>query len=152
MYINNMSWQSVAQMSAYRNSASFSPSHEESAKKTVETKSSAPASLDLFSEKAVLIFSHLTSGFSSAEKEAARESLSSIGRAAAFASANGFESQNDLALVSQYFNNFNGVLSDDAIKKMIHAKLDNPDHENRVFLERFAAALDEPLRSIDIKV
>jgi len=121
-------------------------------KKPAEQREVSPVSLENFSEKAILTFANLTSEFSVQEKEAAREALSSIGKAAAFASINGFESQNERNVVSQFYGNFSGVLSDEAIKKMIHAKLDNPNYENRVFLEKFAVALDEPLRGIDIKV
>lgn len=109
-------------------------------------------SLENFSEKAILIFANLTSDFSVQEKETAREALSSIGKAAAFAATNGFETQSERNVVSQFYGNFSGVISDEAIKKMIHAKLDNPNYENRAFLEKFAAALDEPLKGIDIKV
>lgn len=121
-------------------------------KKPAEQREVVPISLENFSEKAILTFVNLTSEFSVQEKETAREALSSIGKAAAFASTNGFESQNERNVVSQFYGNFSGVLSDEAIKKMIHAKLDNPNYENRVFLEKFAAALDEPLKGIDIKV
>jgi hypothetical protein len=123
-----------------------------SQQKSVQQKEVSSASLENFSERAILTFANLTSEFSAQEKEAAREALSSIGKAAAFASTNGFETQNERNIVSQLYGNFSGVLSDEAIKKMIHAKLDNPNYENRVFLEKFAAALDEPLKGIDIKV
>ena len=121
-------------------------------KQSSEQKEVSQASLENFSEKAILTFVNLTSQFSTQEKEAAREALSSIGKAAAFASTNGFESQTERNVVSQFYGNFSGVLSDEAIKKMIHAKLDNPNYESRVFLEKFATALDEPLKGIDIKV
>jgi hypothetical protein len=117
-----------------------------------ERRAVAQASLENFSEKAILTFANLTSEFTVQERETAKEALSSIGKAAAFASTNGFESQNERNVVSQYYGNFSGVLSDEAIKKMIHAKLDNPNYDNRVFLEKFAKALDEPLKGINIKV
>lgn len=123
-----------------------------SQQKSVQQKEVSSASLENFSEKAILTFANLTSEFSVQEKDAAREALSSIGKAAAFASTNGFETQNERNVVSQFYGNYSGVLSDEAIKKMIHAKLDNPNYENRAFLEKFAAALDEPLKGIDIKV
>jgi len=143
MYINN-------------NSAFLYSAPEEKSfllqKRPAEQREVSPASLENFSEKAILTFANLTSEFSTQEKEVAREALSSIGKAAAFAATNGFETQNERNVVSQFYGNFSGVLSDEAIKKMIHAKLDNPNYENRVFLEKFAAALDKPLKGIDIKV
>lgn len=123
-----------------------------SQQKPVHKKEVSSASLENFSEKAILTFANLTSGFSKQEKEAAKEALSSIGKAAAFASTNGFETQNERNVVSQFYGNFSGVLSDEAIRKMIYAKLDNPNYENRVFLEQFAVALGEPLKGINIKV
>ncbi len=143
MYINN-------------NSAFLYSAPEEKSllqqQKPLGQKEAAPASLEYFSEKAILTFANLTSEFSVEEKWAAREALSSIGKAAAFASTNGFETQSERNVVSQFYGNFSGVLSDAAIQKMIHAKLDNPNYENRVFLEKFSAALDEPLKGLDIKV
>jgi len=120
--------------------------------KAVETKVSTLPSLQNFSEKAILIFERLTVGFTPEQKENVTESLASIGKAAAFAATNGFNSQNERNVVSQYFGNFTGVLSDEAIQKMIHAKLDNPNFENRAFLEEFAQELGQPLQGINIKV
>lgn len=123
-----------------------------SQQKPVQQKEVSSASLENFSEKAIMTFANVTSEFSIQEKESAREALSNIGKAAAFASTNGFETQNERNVVSQLYSNFSGVLSDEAIKKMIYAKLDNPNYENRGFLEKFAAALEEPLKGIDITV
>lgn len=120
--------------------------------KAVHAQPSQQASLEYFSEKAILIFERLTAGFAPSQKENARESLASIGKAAAFAATNGFNSQSELNVVSQYFGNFSGVISDEAIQKMIRAKLDNPNFENRVFLESFAQELGQPLQGINIKV
>jgi len=108
--------------------------------------------LENFGEKATLVFQNLSSGLSAQERNEAVETLNSIGKAAAFSSINGFESQSERMVVSQYFENFGGVLSDEAIKKMIFSKLDNPQIKNRDFLENFAKALDEPLQSINIRV
>lgn len=143
MYINNNS--------AFLYSAPEDKSFV-SQQKSVQHKGVSPASLENFSEKAILTFANMTSEFSVDEKQAAREALSNIGKAAAFASTNGFDTQNERNVVSQLYGNFSGVLSDEAIKKMIYAKLDNPNYENRVFLEKFAAALEEPLKGIDITV
>ena len=120
--------------------------------KAVEQKNIVHDKLENFSEKAILIFESVTAGYSTAQKVDAKQALNSIGKAAAFSSMNGFESQEERLVVSQYFGTFSGVLSDDAIKKMIHTKLDNPNFENRHFLEKFASALDAPLQSIDIKI
>ncbi len=120
--------------------------------KPVEVKSPSVPFLQYFSEKAILVFERLTYEFSPEQKERSRESLSSIGKAAAFASVNGFNTQNERNVVSQYFENFSGVLSDEAIQKMIRTKLDNPNYENREFLEKFAQELGEPLQGINIKV
>ncbi len=121
-------------------------------KKTTSSETSKQASLEHFSEKAILIFERSTAGFTPSQKENVRESLASIGKAAAFAATNGFNSQNELNVVSQLYGNFSGIISDEAIQKMIRAKLDNPDFENREFLERFAHELGEPLQGINIKV
>ncbi len=120
--------------------------------KSVEVQPSSAPSLQHFSEKAILVFEKLTYDFAPEHKERARESLASIGKAAAFASVNGFNTQNERNVVSQYFGNFSGVLSDEAIQKMIRTKLDNPNFENREFLESFAQELGEPLKGINIKV
>lgn len=112
----------------------------------------AVPSLEHFSEKATLIFENLSMGLSPQEKNETIETLNNIGKAAAFSSMNGFESQSERMVVSQFFENFSGVLSDEAIKKMIFSKLDNPGYKNRDFLENFAKALDKPLQSINIRV
>ena len=140
-----------------QNSSSFLYSPPEDKALLAHTKAAEPKNIahnvfEHFSEKALLTFESVTAGFSPQQKEEAAEALSSIGKAAAFASTNGFESQDERRVVSQYFGNFSGVLSDEAIKKMIHTKLDNPAFKNRDFLEKFATALDAPLQSIDIKV
>ena len=113
---------------------------------------SVKVGLENFSEKAILTFESLSSALSPQEKTEITVTLNTIGKAAAFSSMNGFESQDERMLVSQYFENFGGVLSDEAIKKMIFSKLDNPHFKNRDFLERFATALDEPLQGINIRV
>lgn len=123
-----------------------------SLKKENDEKVSTGPSLKNFSEKATLTFEDLAMGLDKEEKNDLVESLNSIGKAAAFFSMNGFESQSERMLISQYFENFGGVLSEDAIKKMIYSKLNNPSYKNRDFLERFAKALDEPLQSINIRV
>lgn len=120
--------------------------------KPIEQKNVVPVTLENFSEKAILVFKSVTAGYTAEQKADAKRALHSIGKAAAFASMNGFESQEERLVISQYFGNFSGVLSDDAIKKMIHTKLDNPNFENRQFLEKFVSALDSPLQRIDIKV
>jgi len=117
-----------------------------------EGKASSLPSLQNFSEKAILIFEKMTVGFTPEQKQNATESLASIGKAAAFAATNGFDTQNERNIISQYFGNYSGVLSDEAIRKMIHTKLDNPNFENREFLETFAKELSEPLQGINIKV
>ena len=118
-------------------------------KGSVESKS---IQLEHFTEKANLTFENMSFGLSESEKSAVAESLNSIGKAAAFASINGFESQEERLVVAQYFGNFSGVISDDAIKKMIFSKLNNPNHAHRAFLEDFAKQLDEPLAQINIRV
>jgi hypothetical protein len=117
-----------------------------------EEKSSLKASLKNFSEKAVLLFESLTAQLNPEQKEEAAKALSSISKAAAFASMNGYESQNERLLVNHYFGNLSGVLSDDAIKKIILSKLNNPEIKSREFLEKFASALDLPLQKIDIRI
>ncbi len=121
-------------------------------KTVTKTQTSQQASLEHFSEKAILIFERSTAGFTPSQKENVRESLASIGKAAAFAATNGFNSQNELNVVSRVYGNFSGIISDEAIQKMIRAKLDNPNFENRAFFERFAQELGEPLQGINIKV
>lgn len=120
--------------------------------KAVRSKSLEQVPLEHFSEKAILIFEKLTAGATPSQKENARESLASIGKAAAFAATNGFNSQSELNVVSQFYGNFSGVISDEAIQKMIRTKLDNPNFENREFLESFAEELGQPLQGINIKV
>ncbi len=145
-------------MSMYiQNSSSFlySPQDDKLSapqSKGIQVKPASTPSLENFSEKAVLVFENLSSSLSPQDKTEMIETLSSIGKAAAFSSMNGFESQSERRVVSQYFENYSGILSDEAIKKMIFSKLDNPDYKNRDFLERFANALDEPLQSINIRV
>ncbi len=123
-----------------------------SLKKENDEKVSADPSLKNFSEKATLAFEDLAMGLDKEEKNDLVENLNSISKTAAFFSMNGFESQSERILISQYFENFGGVLSEDAIKKMIYSKLNNPSCKNRDFLERFAKALGEPLQSINIRV
>jgi len=118
-------------------------------KGSVQTES---VKLQNMSEKANLTFDNLSFGMSQQEKDKVAESLNSIGKAAAFAAINGYDSQDERLVVTQYFGNFSGVISDDAIKKMIASKLNNPNYENREFLENFSQQLDEPLRSINITV
>ncbi len=120
--------------------------------KTDESQAISFSSLHNFSEKAVLVFEKLTAGYTSEQKQRVKESLASIGKAAAFAATNGFTTQNERNIVSQYFGNFSGVLSDEAIRKMIHTKLDEPSFENREFLEKFAQELSQPLQGINIRV
>ena len=120
--------------------------------KTMRSQGSEQVSLEHFSEKAILIFEKLTAGFAPSQKENVQESLASIGKAAAFASTNGFNSQSELNVVSQLYGNFSGVISDEAIQKMIRTKLDNPNFKNRAFLESFAKELGQPLQGINIKV
>lgn len=117
-----------------------------------QTHETSNHSLENFSEKAMLIYEKSTAGMNPEQKEKIRESLSSIGKAAAFASINGFDSQNERNVVSQYFGNLSGVVSDETIRKMIHSKLDNPSFENREFFENFSNELDRPLQGINIKV
>jgi len=108
--------------------------------------------LENFSEKAQINFESLSSAFSKEKKAELIKTLNNIGKAAAFSSMNGFNSQEERLLVSQYFNNFEGVISDDMIKKMIFSKLDNANLEEAEFLRDFASSLDEPLQSINITV
>lgn len=138
-----------------------SPSEEKSgrsaptdmlAAEQAEEKSSPKASLKNFSEKAVLLFESLSAQLDPEEKEEAAKALSSIAKAATFASMNGYESQSERLLVNQYFGNLNGVLSDDSIKKIILSKLNNPEIKSREFLEKFAFALDMPLQKINIRI
>lgn len=117
-----------------------------------QTQEPSGNSLENFSEKAILIYEKSTALFSNEQKQKISEGLASIGKAAAFASMNGFDSQNERNVVNQYFGNLSGVVSDEAIRKMIHTKLDNPSFENREFFEKFSSELDQPLQGINIKV
>ncbi len=117
-----------------------------------QAQESSGHSLENFSEKAILIYEKSTAGMSPEQKEKISESLASIGKAAAFSSINGFDTQNERNVVSQYFGNLSGVVSDETIRKMIHSKLDNPSFENREFFEKFSNELDQPLQGINIKV
>ncbi len=141
-----------------QNSSSFFYSAPDEKSLPAQSKQAHPpraldqASLEHFSEKAILVFEKLTTEFTPLQKEELQASLSNIGKAAAFAATNGFSSQNELNVVNRLYENFSGVLSDEAIKKMIHAKLDNPDFENREFFQRYAQELGRPLQGIDIKV
>ncbi len=110
------------------------------------------AVLEHFSEKAIMVFEQMSSGLNTERKEKLVYELNNIGKAAAFASTNGYESQNERMVVSQYFEQLGGVISDEAIKKMIYTKLNNPAFENRAFFEEFAKALDKPLQRINITV
>jgi len=143
MYINNTNafYQTNQQEVTYN-----TPVQESRKSKTLENY------LKNFSEKAQLTFDSLTANLSQEKTNELTQTLNSIGKAAAFASMNGFDRQDERLVVSQYFGNFDGVLSDDAIKNMIFSKLNNPNQENREFLQDFAQALDEPLKSIDITV
>lgn len=127
-------------------------SSDELSKQSEEEKSPAPAPLKNLSEKAVLLFESLSAQMDPEQKEETAKALSSISKAAVFASMNGYESQRERLLVSHYFDNLSGVLSDDAIKKIIFSKLNNPDTKSREFLEKFASALDAPLQKIDIRI
>ncbi|MDF1882019.1 hypothetical protein JHD50_12035 [Sulfurimonas sp. MAG313] len=122
------------------------PAQEKKVENTLDTY------LKNFSEKAQIAFDTLSSGMSQSRKKGLEETLNSIGKAASFSSLNGFDSQSERLVVSQYFGNFDGVLSDDAIKKMILSRLDNLKTDEVAFFQDFAKALDSPLKSIDITV
>lgn len=143
MYINN------------NNSFLYSPPQERAVYSHAK-ETNIPNTLDTylknFSERAQINFESLSSGLPQDKKDELAQSLSNIGKAAAFSSINGFDSQEERLVVSQLFGNYEGVLSDEAIKKMILSKLDTPNLENAEFLEAFANSLDEPLKSIDITV
>lgn len=153
MYIQNASIQSVNQMFAQTNLAhnenTFIPKKLE---QTPADEVDKKVALKGFSEKAVFVFESMSADMSQKEKATALESLTSIGKAAAFASTNGYESQKEKLVVSQYFGNFDGVLSDEAIKRMIYTKLNNVNIDNREFLKEFASALDAPLQRINITI
>ena len=134
----------------YSSQQEFTPSASTSSLKS--PVSIDQVSLEHFSEKAMMTFEGMTAGMEKEMKFEIAQSLNSIGKAAAFASVNGYMSQSERQIVNQYFGNFDGVLSDDEIKKMILSKLDNPHFQHRDFLERFAQALGEPLASIDIRI
>ena len=156
MNIQNTPWQSATQIFPQNNSSSLYSAQEDkpfvASNKETKTHIPSKAVLENFSEKAMLIFENLSVGLSRQERGEVIGELNSIGKAAAFSSINGFESQRERMLVNQYFENFGGVISDEAIKKMIFSKLDNPNSKNRDFLKSFAQALDEPLQSINIRV
>jgi len=120
--------------------------------KGIESKNTLEVYLKNFSEKAQINFDSLSSGLPQEKKNELAQTLNSIGKAAAFSSMNGFDSQGERLVVSQYFGSFEGVLSDDMIKKMILSKLKNPNIENRDFLTDFASSLDQPLQRINISV
>lgn len=137
------------------NASLYSAPHEQLVSPSAQAKNSENSLetyLRNFSEKAKINFDSLISGLPQERKEILAQELNSIGKAAAFSSMNGFESQEERLVVSQYFGNFKGILSDDAIKKMILSKLDNPNTQEKGFLEAFAQALDSPLKSINITV
>jgi len=137
------------------NSFLYSPPHER-APLAYTKETTKPNTLDTylknFSERAKINFDSLSSGLPQVKKDELAQALNSIGKSAAFASVNGFDSQEERLVVSQLFGNLEGVISDDAIKKMIFSKLSSTKVENSEFLEAFALSLDEPLKSIDITV
>lgn len=148
----------LLQISMYiHKSSSFLYSAQDESSLPLKTSSKASEEsseqrLKNFSEKANLSFDELSLEMDSKEKNEAIEALNSIGKAAAFSAAKGYDSLEEKQVVSQYFGNFSGVLSDEEIQKMIYAKLNSPRTQNREFLEKFAKALDEPLRHINIRV
>ena len=119
-----------------------------------EIKAQLPneVSLENFSEKASISFNALTLGLETQEKNRLASKLNSISKAAAFSSLNGFDSQQERNVVNQYFGNFEGVLSDEAIINMINSKLNNPAYKDREFLQSFVQSLESPLQSIDITI
>ena len=137
------------------NSFSYSPPQERNPLSHVK-ETSVPTTLDTylknFSDRANINFESLSSGLSAQKKDELAQALNSIGKAAAFSSINGFDSQDERLVVSQLFGNLEGVISDEAIKKMIFSKLNGPNIENAEFLQEFALSLEEPLKRIDIKV
>lgn len=143
MYINN------------NNSFLYSPPQERiplAHTKEINTLNIPHNYLKNFSERAQKNFENLSSALPQNKKEELAQALNNIGKAAAFSSMNGFDSQEERLVVSQFFGNFEGVLSDETIKKMIFSKLNTPNIENAEFLKAFAKSLDEPLKSIDITV
>jgi hypothetical protein len=140
-----------------QNNSSFLYSAQEDKNNLAQVKEKKPQNtlevyLKNFSEKAQVSFESLSSTLPKETKTELIKTLNNIGKAAAFSSMNGFDSQDERLLVNQYFNNFEGVISDDMIKRMIFSKLDNSDLEHAKFLREFASSLDEPLKSIDITV
>jgi peptidoglycan hydrolase-like protein with peptidoglycan-binding domain len=137
------------------NSFAYSPSEDRAFTKTSvkdNIKQIDATSFKGFSEKAVLTFENLTARMSPKDKSEATQSLNNIGKAAAFASVNGYNSNTDRQVITQYFENFGGYLSDDEIKKMISIKLDTKETLSKEFLFNFSLALDEPLQRINIKI
>lgn len=140
-----------------QNHSSFLYSAQEDKTNLTQAKETKPQnSLDIylknFSQKAQISFESLSAALPNETKMELIKTLNNIGKAAAFSSMNGFDSQEERLLVSRYFDNFEGVISDDMIKNMIYSKLDNSNVEQAEFLQDFASSLDEPLQSIDIKV
>ncbi|PHR54324.1 MAG: hypothetical protein COA44_13510 [Arcobacter sp.] len=143
MYINN------------NNSFLYSPPQERGTiyhAKEINIPNTLDTYLKNFSERAQISFDSLSSKLPFSKKEELAQTLNSIGKAAAFSSMNGFDSQKERLVVSQLFGNFEGVVSDEAIKKMIFSKLNTPNVENAEFLQAFVSSLDKPLQSIDIRV
>jgi len=143
MYINN------------NNAFLYSPPQERppiSIAKESNTLNTLDNYLKNFTQKAQITFDTLSAGLPQETKDELAQALNSIGKAAAFSSINGFDSQEERFVVSQFFGNFEGIISDEAIKKMIFSKLKAPDLNHAEFLQNFAQALDAPLKSIDITV
>jgi len=155
MYVQNTLGQSVHQSYPQNNNPFFNSATQESTKLPA-TKATDTSALDMylknFSEKAQINFESLSSGLPQETKDELIQTLNSIGKAAAFSSMNGFEAQDERLVVSRYFQNFEGVLSDDLIKQMIMSKLENSNIEHGEFLKSFADSLTEPIQSIDISV
>jgi len=155
MYTQNTLGQPVNQNYHQNNSSFFNAAAQQSTKASqaqVVKENTLDVYLKNFSEKAQINFESMSSALPQETKEELVQTLNSIGKAAAFSSMNGFEAQDERLLVSQYFQNFDGVLSDDAIKKMIMSKLENSTMQNQAFLKSFADSLDTPIQSIDISV
>lgn len=119
---------------------------------STEKQNYLPITLKNISERAALVFESLTAQMDPQAKKEAAEALSSIAKSAAFAATQGYESQADRQLVNRYFDSFSGVLSDDAIKKMILSVVGSSHKESRAFLEKFASAIDAPLQRINIRI
>lgn len=156
MYTQNTLGQSVHQNYSQNSNPFFNAATQQNSKAVSQAQGTQENALDIylknFSEKAQINFESLSSGLPQETKDELIKSLNNIGKAAAFSSMNGFEAQDERLLVSQFFQNFDGVLSDDAIKKMIMSKLENSTMENQEFLKSFADSLDAPIQSIDISV